>query len=72
MGEYKLTKTVSGKYKKLGFEDGVLFAYDKDGTSWEVDLLAELQEVYGDSKFSLSTSSKEEADVTPDDVMILE
>lgn len=72
MGEYKLTKTISGKYKTLAFEEGALFAYDKEGNATEVDLLADLQQVYGELRFSLSTTCKEDSDVTPDDEMILE
>lgn len=72
MGEYKLTKTISGKYKTLGFEDDILFSYDKEGRSFPVDLLDELKQVYGDLQFSLSTTCKEEKDATPDDELILE
>lgn len=60
MGQFKKTSNISGKIKGLMIHDGVFINAE---TGERIDVVKQLQSVYGDETFDLSTSLKIDEDI---------
>lgn len=60
MSVFKKTVTVNGKYKAIAVTNGEFVDYE---TGEVIDLAEQLENIYGDAPFSLTTSNKVDTDL---------
>jgi len=64
MDNFKKSINISGKYPKLKFVGGDLYAIDKEGEEFSVDLLEDLYRVYKDNQvFALNTKASHDEEI---------